>query len=398
MSSNEDYLDSLLRSVSGETSEKQADVRNEENDVMKETNSDELKAESMADTSEEEGLDLEDLEFPELARLFDEEPDEAETEENQEAEKPEILPEPEIPTEPETEPAPLPESEVESASEGPEEPAVLPEPETESGETILLSDAETEEPALLPETESGESDMSGEPEALLSAGDMEEAVLPSDLDAGVDDAGILPDVDLGEEAVPDLDIADLEALMAPEEAETGDGTVALPEPSGIMDLMDPIDEDSELAEISEMLSMSDGGPVLDDDDDDMKSLMESLSRSGVETEEDIAGGEAEEIPQEAAEERKGLFGRKKDKKAKKQKDSPKAGATEKGPGLFKKLFAFFLDEDEFDDIGEDKGQLDLSQENIAILEGLDKDSRKKKRNPSRKRRKNRRSQKNRKNR
>ena len=236
MSSNEDYLDSLLRSVSGETSEKQADVRNEENDVMKETNSDELKAESMADTSEEEGLDLEDLEFPELARLFDEEPDEAETEENQEAEKPEILPEPEIPTEPETEPAPLPESEAESASEGPEEPAVLPEPETESGETILLSDAETEEPALLPETESGESDMSGEPEALLSAGDMEEAVLPSDLDAGVDDAGILPDVDLGEEAVPDLDIADLEALMAPEEAETGDGTVALPEPSGIMDL------------------------------------------------------------------------------------------------------------------------------------------------------------------
>lgn len=87
MSSNEDYLDSLLRSVSGEASSgdretgTQTDVRKEEKNISGAT-ANEAGSGTFDTMSGDDDMDFDDFEFPELARLFDEEPEGGETESN----------------------------------------------------------------------------------------------------------------------------------------------------------------------------------------------------------------------------------------------------------------------------------------------------------------------------
>ncbi len=380
MSSNEDYLDSLLRSVSGESSSgdretgTQTDVRKEEKNISGAT-ANEAGSGTFDTMSGDDDMDFDDFEFPELARLFDEEPEGGETESNPQTENEEILPEgvsdagvaveeSEAVSDVESEEeiaALLAESEEaaelpESVSEVPEEE---PEPEAESGETILQPDldSEAEESVLLPEEEpeNGLPEESEGPEAE----DDEAMALLSDLGMDSEGSSFLEDVDL-EEELPDLDIADLEALMAPDpepEEELQPASEETPETMPdvqadleSVDLMDSLGDDSELAEISQLLNTSGDDGVLDDDDD-MKSLMESLSAGGPDmTEESPVLSDSATQP-EVAEETEETSGRKK-KRIKKEKK--KKEPSEKGPGVFQKLLAFFMDEEEFDDIDAEK--------------------------------------------
>ena len=81
MSSNEDYLDSLLRSVNGENPSgsaepgKQADIRKDEMNTAKSTESENGFSEAFPDDE----MDSDEMDFPELARLFEEVPEEEET-------------------------------------------------------------------------------------------------------------------------------------------------------------------------------------------------------------------------------------------------------------------------------------------------------------------------------
>ena len=234
MSSNEDYLDSLLRSVNGEDpsgsaeSGKQTDIRNDEMNGARETESEKGLSEAFAD----DGMDMDELDFPELARLFEEIPEEEA--QAQEDSSPGVSME-ERDSLPADSDAGIAEESVSDFGDLGEEAGGMEyssESEMatggpEAGETVLLSDneevteetvlgAEGEDPflsgqsndgadtALLSEEETdGEAALpeSGE-ESVMSEEEMQDALFRTDGEPGMGDAGILADLDEEEGMLP----------------------------------------------------------------------------------------------------------------------------------------------------------------------------------------------------
>lgn len=321
MSSKEDYLDSLLQTVSGEAPNhgtalnKLAGVQEDEGNNAA--------AEGTVPTLsyDDDDMELDEIDFPELAKLFEED--------TEEVQEPEVQ-----------EPA-------EDSGAEPEASAAQDEPEVSAAQ---------DEPATAP-----------------SASDEQEETGAMENAASV----------TGKE-VPDMDISDFEALLASdpfeEETEPEDGS-KLREDMDVTNLIDAMGDDGDLAEISELLKKSDNHEMIDDDND-VESLLQSLAVD------EEAAADAEKREPDTAEKTdsdaieggetapKGKKRKERKKKEKKQKDP-----AEKGPGLLQKIVAFFTDEGELTDIADEKTQLGISRENLAILEELDQEKPKKAKKP-----------------
>ena len=418
MNSNEDYLDNLLRSVNGAppSDDGNAASADEQKEINSETDP----------TLPGDAASGEETDFPELARLFETDMEEAEEDgDDSEAEA--------VQEQAEAEAAAARETEAAAEQEEAEMAALFADEEM----TEQASDNAVQE--LLSDDDMFDS------EAVFSAADAEETDLPADsgdrleADSLFDDAaGTLPDdsaqaeemttlpddettdidganlfgesdgdaelfrtgADMGdtsflddddalfmdfdpdeEDALPDMDLSDLEALMSYDPDE--DGTEAEPEtpetaqapqiPETIVGMPGEPAAETEAAgspKPEELSEKDEDSIVRAENEDDMKNLMESLAAVGAPQEDDEPAAEAEA----GTEKKKSLFGRKKKEKPVKAD----AGSPEKKQGLLRRLFAFFMEDEELEDVGDDKEQISVSEENIAILEGLDQEKKSKK--------------------
>jgi len=349
MSAKEDYLDSLLQTVNdtnpsgGSALQKLAEIRGEEKKVTGEDT-----GSSFSDV-----YDMDELEFPELEMLFGEKPEAEPIEETEEAIE-EFIEE-------------IPEMENVSLSEN---------SDTVQGE------------ALIEDTQEEESETNTDSDADLSVDALFEELLGADSDAGV--LGVIPDTDsikdISELDISGMDISELESMMANVSMETNslpaeDAGMNLFEDGDVTDLLNSLGDEGDLAEISELLRKSDNNEMIEDSDsllqkDDMAEVeallagMEELSQESesVSSADDVqdAGNEPEE--KKVKKERK-----RREKKEKKEKPV-KEDKGEKKQGIFSKFISFLAEEDDLSAIDAEISQMDLSQENIAILKEIDNES------------------------
>jgi len=349
MSAKEDYLDSLLQTVNdtnpsgGSALQKLAEIQGEEKKVTGEDT-----GSSFSDV-----YDMDELEFPELEMLFGEKPEAEPIEETEEAIE-EFIEE-------------IPEMENVSLSEN---------SDTVQGE------------ALIEDTQEEESETNTDSDADLSVDALFEELLGADSDAGV--LGVIPDTDsikdISELDISGMDISELESMMANVSMETNslpaeDAGMNLFEDGDVTDLLNSLGDEGDLAEISELLRKSDNNEMIEDSDsllqkDDMAEVeallagMEELSQESesVSSADDVqdAGNEPEE--KKVKKERK-----RREKKEKKEKPV-KEDKGEKKQGIFSKFISFLAEEDDLSAIDAEISQMDLSQENIAILKEIDNES------------------------
>lgn len=446
MSSKEDYLDSLLKTVSAEEPSsgtalhKLAEIQEEEkNTAMAEnlaamvdnlddggdSRNQSLIAKPSAEavtksetksaqvSEDEDELEEEDLDFPELERLFREDDKKKDADgikaddvgKEPVSDVPEMLEEVSL-----SDSTAL--SDIVSDDALDELDAVFHEKKSEK-------DEQTEEADVPDEAELNVSD-----EIEADGSDEAESDVPDEIepDGSDETEADVPDETEGEGAeenshlsLSDMDIADLEALMQDDlfddketeeeiPVERNDGeedTVQenmIPEDADVTALIDAMNGGGDLAEIGELLKKSDNNEMIDDD---MQDLVDSLSGESADTLQQTdqsadetsvqeaaagAGAEEEDIEDLAA----SILGKKASKgkkSAKAKKEKKKKEPSEKKQGFFKKLLAFLTDDEEDADISDELGQIDLSKENIEILENLDNASPKPGKKPKQKKEK-----------
>ncbi len=288
MGSNEEYLDSLLRQVNGEAASSETELEGVSGQQAEEAGTGEAGEESARLLFDED-----EVEFPELAKLFEEED----------------------------------EDDIDSQTA---EQISVPDPEPEMADDVFSE-------------ESGpEAEMVKQPDPVEETPDLEE--------------------------LHNMDLSDLEAMMEPDPFESGNEgdrqELNLLEDADVTDLIDAMDDDDELAEISELLKKADSNEAIVDSG----SVANAEESAGLQEEEtepaagSVSDGFAaeEDVPGEKRRQRK-------EKKKREKKER-----SDKGPGFFQKVVAFFMDDDVPEEEEDDEVQVDLSQENIAILEELDK--------------------------
>ncbi len=300
MGSNEEYLDRLLRQVNGEVIEEENDGEASEKlaDMLDALPDDTDFSQLYPDEGESE-----EQEFPELAKLFEDEASDVE----------EPVAEPELMT-----------MENMSVTE-----------ESQPIEELPIDEVPIKEPPV-------------EEMADLQA-------------AGTE----VPEPSLNLEEADSMDIADLDALMSVDSSGgEPDGLTQdldLLKDTDVSDLIEALDgDDDDLAEISELLKKPESEGKAEDSD---SSSLEEKSMAVAAKEEQAVSGDSEESSEVGEEVST--------KKKKERKKREKKDASEKGKGLFQRIIAFFTDEEEEETEVQEKVQLDLSQENMAILEELD---------------------------
>lgn len=397
MSSKEDYLDSLLKTVSeGEPSNgtalhKLAEIHGEENNTA---------TEDSTGTFGNSDDDL-DLDFPELEKLFreEDEPDPGETA----ADKTETLEE-----------VSLSDGQNMSVSETVMDAGNIMDPGNiaDAGSITDVGDiADIQTIADDLETLTSEN----APEMVTEAVPVPETETTFQTESEIQTEAA-SDGEVDHLGLSDMDIADLEALMQddlfaekdagqndpgagkdaaqqtiPQTQEKPAEQTAPLDDVDVTELIDALNGDADLSEISELLKKSDNHEMIDDD---MQQLMETLAAGNGELPKDSDQADAQQTGTEGEETEENTSGKKakkekkllkfgKKKKAKKEKASEEGqsgdtdhpdDASEKQPGPLKRFFAFLTEDDEAQDIGDEIGQIGLSQENIAILESLDKET------------------------
>ena len=352
MSSKEDYLDSLLNTVNAGTPSREAALNKLAGIQDEEKNTAPLNME-MDDTGE-------DMEFPELAKLFADDPVIGEdTSETQETRTAEVSSE-----ESSSDAASVSQSEKSSIAE----PAAALSAEEIPGEAVQTAE-EVPAEAVQPAEE-------------VSA----EAIQP------VEEVQAEPVLDENASEVPSKE----EALQASVD-------------DGIAALMQGVDDDSDLARISELLNgtVSDAEtanpePVADGDNElaRQESAMRELAglqsadtedaKSDAVSDKEQKKAQKQEEKKKKKQEREALKEAKKAEKEKKKEEKRLAKEErKKKPGALKRLFTFLTESE--DDLEEtDKGaiaekeQLGLSQENADILEDLGKQKKKDKKEKKKK--------------
>lgn len=379
MSSKEDYLDNLLQTVnassasgSGTALQKLAGIH--EDDAEQGTLSE---SQGNVSFSDDEDID-EELEFPELAELFGDLPaqkaepektDAAQAEKENMSEQEQTI-------------------ENTSVSEQIEADAAKTEPEqTEAVTAQAEPDMPEQVENIMAETESAGATETVTAMPLKDIEDMDLAELEAMMSGASMDAAytsqqapVQPEMDTySETEKQDAEIQtaaedDIQGGMIATQEMTQ--TAAMAESADDADvekLLDSMSEDSDLAEIGELLRRSDNHEPIPDD---MADIVAALDNG-----EDPAGAEEEAKGRKKA--RKGLFGRKK-KKQKEQdieeqllqevSESPADKKAGKKTGFFGRIFAFLTEDDDLSELDAELAQLDLSKENIAILEAVDKES------------------------
>ena len=350
MSAKEDYLDSLLQTVndtkpSGESAlQKLAEIQGDEKKVT-----DEDTGSSFSDV-----YDMDELEFPELEMLFGEKPEE----------------------EPEAEP-------IEEGEETIEE-FIEEIPEMENVSLFENSDTVQGE-ALIEDTQAEEPETNADLDADLSVDALFEELLGADSDAGV--LGEIPAADsvkdISDMDISGMDISELESMMANVSMETNslpdeDTGMNLFEDGDVTDLLNSLGEEGDLAEISELLRKSDNNEMIEDSDsllqkDDMAEVEALLAGMEDLSQEPESVSLADDV-QDAGNEPKDKKVKKERKRREKKEKPVKEDKGEKKPGFFSKFISFLAEEDDLSAIDAEISQMDLSQENIAILKEIDNES------------------------
>lgn len=357
MSSKEDYLDNLLQTVnassasgSGTALQKLAEIHGEEDAGQKTAVDDREKA----PFSDAEDID-EELDFPELAELFGELP--AQKEETADTAVEQSVKTPEV--------AAMEEKQHEKEQET-VEAAITDTADAGAAESDEAEIAGAAEPAAaVPLKEIEDMDLA-ELEAMMAGAPMNVAYAPQTSVQPEVTAHTLEEQQKQSEDIPlqemEQTAAASEATKAAEITETAETTEAT-EDADVEKLLDSMSEDSDLAEIGELLRRSDHHEPISDDMADIAAAL----------------GNTENTEEASAKKGswKGLFGRKK-KKQKESEDQLLREAAEdsaqKKTGFFGRIFAFLTEDDDLSGLDAELAQLDLSKENIAILEAVDQES------------------------
>ena len=352
MSSKEDYLDSLLNTVNAGTPSREAALNKLAGIQDEEKNTAPLNME-MDDTGE-------DMEFPELAKLFADDP-------------------------------------------------VIGEdtPETQETRTAEVSSEESSSDAA--SVSQSEKSSIGEPAAALSAEEIPGEAVQTVEKAPVE--AVQPAEEVSAEAIQPVEEVQAEPVLDENASEVPSKEEALQASvdDGIAALMQGVDDDSDLARISELLNgtVSDAEtanpePVADGDNElaRQESAMRELAglqsadtedaKSDAVSDKEQKKAQKQEEKEKKKQEREALKEAKKAEKEKKKEEKRLAKEErKKKPGALKRLFTFLTESE--DDLEEtDKGaiaekeQLGLSQENADILEDLGKQKKKDKKEKKKK--------------
>ncbi len=352
MSSKEDYLDSLLNTVNAGTPSREAALNKLAGIQDEEKNTAPLNME-MDDTGE-------DMEFPELAKLFADDP-------------------------------------------------VIGEdtPETQETRTAEVSSEESSSDAA--SVSQSEKSSIGEPAAALSAEEIPGEAVQTVEKAPVE--AVQPAEEVSAEAIQPVEEVQAEPVLDENASEVPSKEEALQASvdDGIAALMQGVDDDSDLARISELLNgtVSDAEtanpePVADGDNElaRQESAMRELAglqsadtedaKSDAVSDKEQKKAQKQEEKEKKKQEREALKEAKKAEKEKKKEEKRLAKEErKKKPGALKRLFTFLTEsEDDLEetDKGEiaEKEQLGLSQENADILEDLGKQKKKDKKEKKKK--------------
>lgn len=361
MSSKEDYLDNLLQTVnessasgSGTALQKLAEIQGEEDAGQKTAVDDREKAPFL----DAEDID-EELDFPELAELFGELPaqkeEAADTVVEQSVKMPEV--------------AAMEEKQHEKGKETVEAAiAETADVGTEESDGAEIAGAGAAEPAAaVPLKEIEDMDLA-ELEAMMAGAPMNVAYAPQASVQPEVTADALEEQQKQSEDIPlqesEQTAAASEATEAAEITEIAE-TIETTEDADVEKLLDSMSEDSDLAEIGELLRRSDHHEPISDDMADIAAAL----------------GNTENTEEASAKKGswKGLFGRKK-KKQKEQESEDQLlreaaeDSAQKKTGFLGRIFAFLTEDDDLSGLDAELAQLDLSKENIAILEAVDQES------------------------
>lgn len=362
MSSKEDYLDNLLQTVnassasgSGTALQKLAEIQGEE-DAGQKTAVDDREKSTFSD---DEDID-EELDFPELAELFGELPvqkeEAADTAVEQSVKTPEV--------------AAMEEKQHEKEQET-VEAAITDTADAGAAESDEAEIAGAAEPAAaVPLKEIEDMDLA-ELEAMMAGAPMNVAYVPQASVQPEVTAHALEEQQKQSEDTPlqemEQTAAASEAMKAAEITESAETieTTEATEDTDVEKLLDSMSEDSDLAEIGELLRRSDHHEPISDDMADIAAAL----------------GNTENTEEASAKKGswKALFGRKK-KKQKEQESEDQLlreaaeDSAQKKTGFFGRIFAFLTEDDDLSGLDAELAQLDLSKENIAILEAVDQES------------------------
>ncbi len=383
MSSDEEYLDDLLKSIAEDEGESEhLDTESGETPSLDDLglaieDTDNLAdvAEGGADGESADGM-AEDVSLDDFAL---EDFGEEESLENLEPEEAE-------PESPEEE-APLDDFALEDFGE--EEPLENLEPEEAEPESLeeeaplddfALEDFGEEEPLENLEPEEAEPE-SPEEEAPLDDFALEDFGEEEPLE-NLEPEEIEPEIPAEEEAVDDFAIEDFDVV------EPGEDELGGPEETGTEDGLISDDDVDAMFAAADAAAMEEEAAIEINTEEDMLALLDSMSNE-IEAENAAAEQAAAELAEAAAgeetgEEKEGKGRKKKKRFGGKKKDGKETDAesgegeeTEKKPNFFTKLIAFLTETDE-DEEEEAKEGLEPSDENKSILEELEKEDKKKK--------------------
>ena len=260
----------------------------------------------------------------------------------------------------------------EAEPESPEEEAPL--------DDFALEDFGEEEPLENLEPEEAEPE-SPEEEAPLDDFALEDFGEEEPLE-NLEPEEIEPEIPAEEEAVDDFAIEDFDVV------EPGEDELGGPEETGTEDGLISDDDVDAMFAAADAAAMEEEAAIEINTEEDMLALLDSMSNE-IEAENAAAEQAAAELAEaaageEAGEEKEGKGRKKKKRFGGKKKDGKETDAesgegeeTEKKPNFFTKLIAFLTETDE-DEEEEAKEGLEPSDENKSILEELEKEDKKKK--------------------
>ena len=264
---------------------------------------------------------------------------------------------------------------------GEEEPLENLEPEEEAPlDDFALEDFGEEEPLENLEPEEAEPE-SPEEEAPLDDFALEDFGEEEPLE-NLEPEEIEPEIPAEEEAVDDFAIEDFDVV------EPGEDELGGPEETGTEDGLISDDDVDAMFAAADAAAMEEEAAIEINTEEDMLALLDSMSNE-IEAENAAAEQAAAELAEaaageEAGEEKEGKGRKKKKRFGGKKKDGKETDAesgegeeTEKKPNFFTKLIAFLTETDE-DEEEEAKEGLEPSDENKSILEELEKEDKKKK--------------------
>ncbi len=228
----------------------------------------------------------------------------------------------------------------------------------------------------------------------------------------------LHDADTPADGQDDSEIEDSEFPVQKEEST--DGTAyddAVSENVDIMSLLGAMDDDGELAEIGDLLQKDENHEAIDNDDmmamlEQAAALEEQNKKEAVDSVKNEINEDSDDIGEEKK--KKGFFGWKKKKKAKKEEENPLEEILEeetsetkiseenlsenedssdnkavkvKKKSILAKILDLFFEEENIEEFVPGVGEEGASDENIAILEQLDKEKLEKKKEKKKKEKK-----------